>query len=98
MNTERVDFSGAWDSLWMHLSAGMSPAMTDLMTWAGAGLVVWSAIRWLWSRHRGTLKKASDFLWTLTIGVILLAPGAIIPIFMNLLDALVNTVLNLGNR
>lgn len=96
MNTaEAVDFSGAWTRFWAHAQGALTTHQTEAMGTAGVVLVVASLIGMIWSRSRGRGSSSQGFLYTLAIGAILAAPGRIIPMFLSVVDAIVNFVLSL---
>lgn len=94
MSTERIDLSGGWDLLWARVWVDMPAGMTNLMLLVGTMLVVFAILKWIWGRQHGRGVRTSGLVWTLLIGAILAAPGAIVPIIMAGVDFVLNTALS----
>lgn len=94
-----IDFSGAWDVLWS--AQNLSSEAERLLTVAGGGLILYSIITFVWQRHRGRPDRGgrgnsggNSLGWTILLGCLLAAPGALIPLLLTGIDAVANTVLN----
>lgn len=92
---KQVNLLAGWNELWGRLSASMPPKVSELMLIVGAALVVFSIVKWLWGKHRGSKSKGGggSMAWTLMIGALLAAPQAVIPMVMATADFVINMVL-----
>lgn len=95
---DEVDFSSGWDQVWSAISGSMGEGLTDLLTVVGVLLVVFAIVVWFWQRRRGGGNNgggSSGLIYTIIVGAILAAPGAIIPAFLTIIDLVANAALNL---
>lgn len=94
-----VDLAGAWDKLWSAISSEIS-GLLDILTIVGVALVVFSIITYFWQKRRGgnMSEGSSTIFWVMALGALLCAPQVLIPLFMTLLDQILNAAINIINR
>lgn len=96
-----VDLSGAWSSFWNSIIGPLS-GIVDFLTIIGVILVVGSILAFFWKRHRGggtgVGRDSGTVIWVLITGAILCAPNVLMPVFLNILDAIANALVNLVQR
>lgn len=86
-----IDSVSAWLGLWARLTG--AAGVTDLVTfatWGGAAMIVFALGKWGWARRRGGA-QAGQIGWPIFVGMFLIAPNAIIPAVLWLVDLIVNT-------
>jgi hypothetical protein len=91
-----IDLAGSWDSLWSAVTAGIGTKLVDLLTIVGVAIVVMALAKWAWDRRRGGGGGGgSSAVWgALLVGALLSAPGVILPIMLQIMDAIANAVYN----
>lgn len=92
---DKVDLVSGWQGLLDALEVGM-PGIWKILSFVGMGLVAFALIKWAWDRRRGG-GSASPLWGMLIFGAILLAPAAVIPLALRLLQGLANMGISIGN-
>lgn len=93
-----INLSSGWDQLWSAVSRALGSSVTQLMLVIGVGLIAAAFIGWIWKRRRsggGGMQDMSAIWWTMGIGAILAAPDLVLPLILNLVDAVVNAGANI---
>lgn len=92
----QIDLGSAWDKLLRAIGTSFDPIL-NVATVIGIGIIVVSLITWAWQRRRGGggMMGQTGGIWgSLLAGAVLCAPKVIIPLFLELLDIIANTVIN----
>lgn len=92
-----VDLKGSWDTFWNAISGDVKSVLS-LIAIIGAVIIVGAIITYFWNRKRGGDASTSALMWTVAVGALLAAPGAIIPLLLLLFDAIANGMLTLLSR
>lgn len=89
-DADEVDLSGAWSQFWDALPG--DSGIWNILTIVGVAMVVFSLLSYLWAHRRGTGwgNGAQIIVGMLIIGGVLMAPSLLIPLFLNILDFLIN--------
>lgn len=82
------DLSATWTDFWGRVSGELG-GVTQLLAFVGLVLIVGSIIKYFWDRRRGGA-NAGQLLWAFGAGAILAAPDFLIPLFLNVVDLLIN--------
>lgn len=92
---DTVSFADAFRSLWAALAPALQGPPTTIMTWTGVIIVVVDLVGFIWKKRRpGSKIQIWQLVVSLIIGILLLAPGAIIPLVLSLIiDPAVNLVI-----
>lgn len=90
--SQQLDMAGGWNDLWSALTGAFGEGFWDLLTIIGVALVVFSILSYLWQHRRGTNwgSGGAIILGMLIVGAVLMAPGLLIPLFLTLLDFIIN--------
>lgn len=94
-----VNLASGWSTLWSAISGAIGTQVTGLLTIIGVIIVVLAVGKWIFDKRRGgRVTEGTDrILWALVAGALLAAPQVIIPIFLNVLDAIINAILAVAN-
>lgn len=89
-DAEEVDLSGAWESFWSALPG--DSGVWNILTVIGVALVVFALLSYLWQHRRGTGwgNGFQIIVGMLIVGGVMMAPSLLIPLFLNILDFLIN--------
>ena len=91
-----IDLNGSWITLWGAVESALGTKLTTLMAVIGTIIVVMALVKWAWDRRRGQGGGGgggSQAIWgALLVGAILSAPGVIIPVMLQVVDAIANAV------
>lgn len=89
-----IDLAGAWDKFYNAVATGAGvKRLLTLMAIIGVALIAAAIVKWAWDRRRGLNGGGSGAIWgALLIGAIMSAPDLLIPIVLQALDALINSV------
>lgn len=87
------NLKGTWTTLWAQISGPMAEPL-KYAGWFGAALLVYSIVKFVWSKRRGGARP-TEIVWTTAIGAILTLPNVIIPVLLGFIDLIVNVVLAL---
>ncbi len=92
-----IDLAGGWNTLWGALR--IPPQMMTLLTVIGVIIVIASLFKWFLDRKRqgssGMGQSSGPVLWATLLGVAIAAPALIIPIFLKILDWIINAIVSL---
>lgn len=89
-----INLKSDWNTVWTAIGAGTG--VSALMTAIGAFIVVASLVRWVWQRRSGQGGNGHRHVVINTlIGLVLMAPAALIPIALTVVDAVLNGI---GNK
>lgn len=87
-----IDLAGGWNTLWGALN--IPPAMMTLLTVVGVIIVIGAILKWVFERKRqgsqGMGQSSGPLLWAALAGVAIAAPALIIPIFLTIIDWIIN--------
>lgn len=86
---EQVNLSGSWSSF-IGLIDG---SLLTLAMYAGFAIIVAGVVMLVWSKRRGG-GKTTAYIAMIIAGAILAAPKALIPLFLLIIDAVLNIVNN----
>ena len=94
MSAGPIDLAGSWSTLWSAVESALGTKLTTLMAVVGTIIVVMALVKWAWDRRRGQGGGGgSQAIWgALLVGAILSAPGVILPIMLQVVDAIANAV------
>lgn len=94
----KVNLKGGWDSVWGAVKAGF-PGIGTLLTVVGVILVLGALLKFVWERRRGGgMAQGAQPLWGALIpGAVLCAPALLIPMFLGILDWIINIAIKLAN-
>lgn len=90
-----VDFVSEWNTIWGAVGSALGP-INGLLSLVGAILVVAAVVKWVWEKRKGSANHG-PLLHTIIIGAVLMAPNVVIPIFLTLIDAIVNAAISAGS-
>lgn len=94
MNSD-IDFAGGWSDFWSAIKSGAGPGFTALLVVLGVAFAVVGAVLFVVSRVRKKGDGNGKVLGLVGIGVVLLAPDVILPIFLTIFDWVANTAITL---
>lgn len=95
------DLAGSWtDDVWgpVQNEFGNLPRLASAV---GVILIVVSIFKYLFDRRRssgGGGGQTSGVMWSLALGAALATPGVIIPLFLEIFDAIVNAVIHIWDN
>lgn len=93
-----VNFKGAWTTFWGAFQGAWS-SLAILITIFGLLLVLFAVGKWIWAKRKGGGGGASNgMIWSFVIGVILMAPEWLIPIFLGAVDFIANGIISVLSR
>ena len=94
-----VNLTSGWNTLWGAISGAIGGPIMTLLTIIGVILVIGSIITWVFQKRRGgsAISGLGPVLWTLLAGAMLAAPQVIIPLFLTILDFIINTIIAIVN-
>lgn len=92
-----IDLAGGWNTLWGALN--IPPQMMTLLTVVGVIIVIIAVIKWIFDRKRqgssGMGQSSGPVLWAALAGVAIAAPALIIPIFLKIIDWIINGLVSI---
>jgi len=87
---KRVDLVGSWNTFWGTVSSVITGPVKTTIIIIGVGLILFSVIKYIWDKRRGGGAKTSPMWWTLALGGILIAPDVLLPLFLSILQWVIN--------
>lgn len=88
---QQVDFAGAWDAFWSRAQGQLGDILV-LAGIVGVLLVVGALVMYFYRKSRGGGGNTTGLVWTMVVGGILAAPAFLIPIILNVVDFVINTI------
>lgn len=89
-----IALADSWGKIWGAIS-GSFGGLATMLAIIGLFIILGSVGKWLWDKRKGGGGGMGKMAIPLLIGVILAGPGVIIPIFLRLLDFVVNGLIAL---
>jgi hypothetical protein len=90
-NWTNVNLAGDWKTVWGAI--GVGTGLSALMMAIGACLIAINLVRWVWQRRSGQGGNGHRHLVINTlIGMALIAPAALIPIVLTVVDGILNGI------
>jgi hypothetical protein len=94
----KVNLSGDWSTIWSSITKSGSGfgSISPLITLFGVVIILGSILRWAWARRTGASGggEHKHVFGTLGFGVLLMAPGVVIPLFLDFADVIINAILS----
>lgn len=88
-----IDLVSAWNTFWNTVGGVISGPVQTTITVIGIGLILFTVVKYLWDKRRGTGGKTSPIWWTLVFGGVLIAPQVLIPLLLSVLQWVINLVI-----
>lgn len=93
---DKVDSAGGWTAFWRAITQGAGPEFTTFLTMIGVALIIGFTIAFIVSKVRNTGgDQGKKLLYGVLTGAVLLAPGAILPGLLTIIDLVVNALISL---
>lgn len=93
----KVDLSGQW-ALFTSSLKGIQPLM-NLLAVIGMIIVAWAFVKWAWDRRRGGgMGGGQGLSGALIVGLLLSAPGFVIPAGLGVFDIVINALVGIWNK
>lgn len=98
---DKVDLKGKFTELIEMFQGGDLEAFFKVAAWIGAIILAISIITYFWQRRRGGAggggKGGSKaVVLSAIVGGILVAPGALLPLLLGIIDTIINAFINIG--
>jgi hypothetical protein len=85
-----VDLVGSWTTFWGTISSAITGPVKTTIIVIGIGLILYTVVKYVWDKRRGGGGKTGPVWWTLIFGGILIAPDALLPLFLSILQWAIN--------
>lgn len=98
---DKVDLKGKFEELIDMFQGGDLEAFFKVAAWIGAIILAIAIITYFWQRRRGGAggggKGGSKaVVLSAIVGGILVAPGALLPLLLGIIDTIINAFINIG--
>lgn len=98
--SDKVDLKGKFEELLGLVEGGDLGAFFKVAAWIGAIVLVMSVVAYVWQRRRGTggggKGGSKGVTMSAIVGGILVAPGALLPLLLGIIDTIINAFINIG--
>jgi hypothetical protein len=85
-----IDLVGSWNIFWQAISGAISGPVKTTMIIVGVGLILFTIVKYLWDKRRGSGGRQSPIWWTLIFGGVLIAPDVLLPLVLSILQWAIN--------
>lgn len=98
---DKVDLKGKFEELIDMFQGGDLEAFFKVAAWIGAIILAVAIIAYFWQRRRGGAGgggkgSSKAVILSAIVGGILVAPGALLPLLLGIIDTIINAFINLG--
>lgn len=92
-----IDISRHWETAWSALTRLAGGGLTTVMAWVGLAIVASSVVVLIWRkfRRKGEQGQAGMLGWAIAFGAILAGPDLLIPLVLNVVDAVANVAVGM---
>lgn len=94
----QVNFYGAWQTFWGRVSGNITGLIT-LLTIVGVLLLVIGIVGYIFEKRKsggGSMSQGGGkVMWAMIAGLVCVAPNALIPLILKILDGVANGVLSI---
>lgn len=99
-NSGKVDLSTQWSTFTSAL--GPIKPLMNLLAVIGMLIVAWAFVKWAWDRRRGGMSMGGGgghgLSGALIVGLLLSAPGFVIPAGLEVFDVVINALVNIWKK
>ncbi len=100
-NDTKIDLRGKFTELLDTFQGGDLESFFKIAAWIGAAILAISIATYVWQRRRGGAGAGGKggskaVIMSAIVGGILVAPGALIPLMLGAIDAILNAFINIG--
>lgn len=99
--SDKVDLKGKFNELIDMFQGGDLEAFFKVAAWIGAVILAVAIIAYFWQRRRGGgggggKGGSKAVILSAIVGGILVAPGALLPLLLGIIDTIINAFINIG--
>lgn len=100
-SADKIDLKGNYEEFMSTIAGGDLQAFLKVAAWVGAAILGLAIFKYVWNRRRGGGKGggggSAGVLSAAIVGGILVAPNALLPFFLGLIDAVMNAFISIGS-
>lgn len=100
-SADKIDLKGNYEEFMSTIAGGDLQAFLKVAAWFGAAILGIAIFKYFWNRRRGGGKggggASTGVLFAALVGGILVAPNALLPFVLGLIDAIMNACISIGS-